>query len=81
MGSCRMATSARHGVVNPHGETFEVKGLYVSDASVFPTASGVNPMLTTYSVAHAISRFMIQDIGLQKVTSIDSTTTLVSETQ
>ncbi|KAF9960629.1 hypothetical protein BGZ65_011967 [Modicella reniformis] len=40
-------------------ETWEIKDLYVADASVFPTASGVNPMLTTYSLAHSIAQFMI----------------------
>ncbi|KAI8927371.1 hypothetical protein BC831DRAFT_398774 [Entophlyctis helioformis] len=41
MGSARMAPSARYGAVNPYGETFDVRGLYVADTSVFPTASGV----------------------------------------
>jgi len=27
-------------------------GLYVADASVFPTSSGVNPMLTIMGIAH-----------------------------
>jgi choline dehydrogenase-like flavoprotein len=31
---------------------WNVPGLYVADASVFPTASGVNPMLTIMGMAH-----------------------------
>jgi len=33
-------------VVDPSGECWDVAGLYVADASAFPTASGVNPMIT-----------------------------------
>ncbi|KAF9183394.1 hypothetical protein BGZ51_004056 [Haplosporangium sp. Z 767] len=60
MGSCRMGNSPKTSVVKPTGETWEVKGLYVADASTFPTASGVNPMLTTYAMAHSIAQFMIK---------------------
>jgi choline dehydrogenase-like flavoprotein len=35
---------------------YGVKGLYVADASVFPSASGVNPMLTTMTFGEWIGR-------------------------
>ncbi|KAJ2996551.1 hypothetical protein HDV02_006384 [Globomyces sp. JEL0801] len=41
MGTCRMAADPRQGAVNPRGESYDLKGLYISDTSVFPTASGV----------------------------------------
>lgn len=53
-----MGSSPKTSAVKATGETWEVKGLYVADASVFPTASGVNPMLTTYSIAHSIAQFV-----------------------
>jgi choline dehydrogenase-like flavoprotein len=56
MGSCRMATSARAGVVDPYGQVFGTENLYVADASVFPSASGVNPMVTNMAIADYISR-------------------------
>ncbi|KAJ3388069.1 hypothetical protein HDU84_000312 [Entophlyctis sp. JEL0112] len=56
MGSARMSSSAQRGVVDPDGQTWEVTGLYVADASLFPTASGVNPMITTLSVAHFVAQ-------------------------
>ncbi|KAJ3116405.1 hypothetical protein HK100_001081 [Physocladia obscura] len=40
MGSARMGASPETSVVDPDGQSWEVKGLYVADASVFPTASG-----------------------------------------
>lgn len=52
MGSCRMSADARRGVINNEHAVFGVRGLYVADGSVFPTASGVNPMLTILALAH-----------------------------
>jgi len=52
MGSCRMSSNPKESVVGPNCESWEVKGLYVVDASTFPTASGVNPMITTLAIAH-----------------------------
>ena len=46
MSSCRMASSPSHGPVSPTGELWECKGLYVADASIFPTSLGLNPMIT-----------------------------------
>jgi choline dehydrogenase-like flavoprotein len=56
MGSCRMASTPEVGAINPLGECWDVKGLFVADASTFPTASGVNPMITVQSMAFAISQ-------------------------
>jgi long-chain-alcohol oxidase len=52
MGSCRLGTDPASSAVNPDHETHEVRGLYVADGSVFPTASGVNPMLSIMGLAH-----------------------------
>ncbi|KAG0170462.1 hypothetical protein DFQ28_002085 [Apophysomyces sp. BC1034] len=51
MGSCRMGISPKVSVTKPTGETWEVKNLYVADASLFPTSTGVNPMVTTEAVS------------------------------
>jgi choline dehydrogenase-like flavoprotein len=55
MGSCRMAADPRRGVIGDDNQVFGVKGLFVADGSVFPTASGVNPMLTILALAHRAS--------------------------
>jgi len=52
MGTCRMHASPRRGVVDANGAVHGVNGLFVADASVFPLASGVNPMLTIMALAH-----------------------------
>lgn len=52
MGSARMGGSAGTSAVNPDGETWDVANLVVADGSCFPTASGVNPMISIESIAH-----------------------------
>jgi len=55
MGSCRMGGQRAQAVVRPDGESWDVPGLYVADGSVFPTPSGVNPMLTIMGVGHYVA--------------------------
>jgi choline dehydrogenase-like flavoprotein len=51
LGSARMATDARRGVVDPNGQSYEVKGLYIADGSILPTSIGVNSQLPIMSMA------------------------------
>ncbi|HUN24545.1 MAG TPA: GMC family oxidoreductase, partial [Anaerolineales bacterium] len=62
MGTCRMTGNRASGVVKPSGESWEVAGLFVADASLFPTASGVNPMLTIMAMAHCVGEEMLNDL-------------------
>jgi choline dehydrogenase-like flavoprotein len=52
MASCRMGADPRRSAINGENQTHELRGLYVADASAFPTASGANPMLTIMAIAH-----------------------------
>ncbi|KAL7544966.1 hypothetical protein ACHAWF_014357 [Thalassiosira exigua] len=54
MGSNRMGVDATTSVVDCDGEVWECDGLFVADASVFPTSSGSNPMMTTLAIAHML---------------------------
>lgn len=56
MGTCRMGQSPRTSVVDADCQVWGTKGLYVLDASVFPSASGVNPMVTNMGIAEWASR-------------------------
>ncbi|MGD2100806.1 MAG: GMC family oxidoreductase [Acidimicrobiia bacterium] len=52
MGSARMGSDPGTSVVDDNNMVHGVTGLYVMDGSCFPTASGVNPMLSIASIAH-----------------------------
>ncbi|HEY7984560.1 MAG TPA: GMC family oxidoreductase, partial [Ktedonobacterales bacterium] len=56
MGSCRLGRDARTAVADPDGAVFGARGLFVADASTFPTASGVNPMLSTLGMAYRVAQ-------------------------
>lgn len=45
-GTARMGTDPSHSVTDQRGRVWGTKNLYVCDASLFPTSSGVNPSLT-----------------------------------
>lgn len=54
-GTCRMGADPARSVVAEHGETHDVKGLYVADASLLPTSIIVNPQVTVYALASRIA--------------------------
>ncbi len=51
MGSARMGRDPQTSVANGWGELHDTPGVWIGDASGFPTASGTNPMLTTMALA------------------------------
>jgi long-chain-alcohol oxidase len=52
MGTARMGASAMNSATNPEGESWEARNLVVLDGASFPSASGVNPMISIEAVAH-----------------------------
>jgi choline dehydrogenase-like flavoprotein len=58
MGTCRMGGSKDYPV-KPNGETREVRNLYVADASLFPSASGTNPMLSIQAMVWHLAQGLI----------------------
>jgi choline dehydrogenase-like flavoprotein len=52
LGSCRMGSDPSSSVANGRGELHDTKGVWIGDASAFPTAPGVNPMISIMSLAH-----------------------------
>ncbi len=51
-GTARMGSDAATSVVRPDFRHHDVDGLYVADSSVFPTNTGVNPMVSIMAMAH-----------------------------
>jgi len=55
MGTCRMGRERMNSVCDENGAVYGVKGLYVADASLFPSSSGVNPMITVMALAKCVA--------------------------
>lgn len=63
MCSSRMSGKGpSYGVCDAQGRLFECKNVYVADASAMPTASGVNPMITTMSIARYVALGIAKDL-------------------
>jgi hypothetical protein len=58
MGTARMGADPQCASVAPSGEVHGVRGLYVADASLFPTSTRVNPQLTIMALATRIATGM-----------------------
>jgi choline dehydrogenase-like flavoprotein len=58
MGTCRMGANPKKSVTDGNNEVYGVKGLFLCDGSVFPGASGVNPMLSIMGLAHRASQYI-----------------------
>jgi choline dehydrogenase-like flavoprotein len=61
-GTCRMSENKKRGVVNSYGETHDVKGLFIADASIFPNSPGVNPQVTIMALSSHIADHISQRV-------------------
>jgi choline dehydrogenase-like flavoprotein len=57
-GSCRLGTNPSTSGATPDGERHGVRGLYITDGSLLPTALGVNPQETIMAVSTVIAERM-----------------------
>ncbi len=60
LGSCQMGTDPRRAVVDPRGECFDVRGLWIADGSVFPSSVGVNTQIPVMTMATRIAFEMLE---------------------
>lgn len=56
MGTARMGSTPSTSACSPEGESWDARDLVVCDASAFPSASGVNPMISIEAIAHMNAR-------------------------
>jgi cholesterol oxidase len=59
LGGCNMSDNYAEGVVNALGEVWNYPNLYLADASIIPTALGVNPSATIAALAERIAFHII----------------------
>tara|TARA_B100000902_G_scaffold29904_1_gene35883 strand:+ start:3762 stop:5606 length:1845 start_codon:yes stop_codon:yes gene_type:complete len=52
MGTARIHPNPEQGVVDIDGKVHGLENVYITDASIFPRCSGVNPMLTIQATSH-----------------------------
>jgi choline dehydrogenase-like flavoprotein len=62
-GGNAISTNPDAGVVDGTFRVNGMKNLFVADASLFPTACGVNPMMTTLALAHMTADWVKQELS------------------
>lgn len=60
LGTCRMGADERSSVVDPNGETWDLRELWVADGSTMPTSLGVNPQLPIMALALRTAQRMLE---------------------
>ena len=63
LGTCRMGRRPEQSVVDHHQECHDVKGLFISDGSVFPSSLGVNPQITIMAFATKCAQYIADNAG------------------
>ncbi|HUB76944.1 MAG TPA: GMC family oxidoreductase N-terminal domain-containing protein [Solirubrobacteraceae bacterium] len=62
MGSCRMGSDPAQSVADGRGQLHDTAGVWIGDGSAFPTAPGVNPMISIMSLAHRTASNILEDL-------------------
>jgi choline dehydrogenase-like flavoprotein len=70
MGTCRMGSDPSASVADPRGELHDTPGVWIGDASAFPTASGTNPMITIMALAHRTADHVADAAGAAQPATI-----------
>jgi choline dehydrogenase-like flavoprotein len=60
-GGCRMGSDPERSAVDAHGESHDVRRLFVGDSSVMPRTPAVNPSLTIMSLAARLADHLDRD--------------------
>jgi choline dehydrogenase-like flavoprotein len=66
MGTARMGGDPTRHVCDSYGRVYEASGLYVADASLFPSPIGVNPMETIMALSTRIAERILDSAAWKK---------------
>ncbi len=67
MGTARMSVDPRDGVTNGHGQTHDIRNLFISDGSAFSTPGSANPTLTIVSLALRQAQFISRQMAARTI--------------
>ena len=67
LGTNRMSEKAKDGVVNKHGQSHDIKNLFVYDASQFTTGGAENPTLTIVSLAIRQADYIAKEMAAKTI--------------
>ncbi len=55
LGTCRMGVAPQNSVVDPDGQCWDLKELFIADGSIVPTSLGVNPQVSIMTMATRVA--------------------------
>ena len=67
LGTNRMSEKPRDGVVNKHGQTHDIRNLFISDGSQFTTGGAENPTLTIVTLAIRQADYIADQMGKKEI--------------
>lgn len=67
LGTNRMSEKPEDGVVNRHGQTHDIKNLFVSDGSQFTTGGAENPTLTIVTLAIRQADYIAKEMAARTI--------------
>lgn len=67
LGTCRMSLHPKDGVCNKHGQTHDIKNLFISDGSQFTTSAAENPTLTIVALAIRQAKFIANQLSTKTI--------------
>jgi len=67
MCTARMSQDPRDGVANPHGQTHDIKNLFISDGSAMSTSTSANPTLTIVALALRQAEYISKEMSARNI--------------
>jgi choline dehydrogenase-like flavoprotein len=65
MGTTRMHSDPRHGVVDANGRVHSVSNLFIAGSSIFPTSGSANPTLTLVALSLRLAENLKTHLGAE----------------
>ncbi len=67
LGTNRMSANVADGAVNKHGQTHDIKNLFISDGSQFSPGAAENPTLTIVALAIRQADYIAEQMGKNEI--------------